>query len=120
MGWPWRSSNLTSADARQIEELIAGPHRQSPNAVSSPVPIGLPSRSASWPVLVPEDRKIVSVWIEDHLRVMIVPYDDRDSLEHVEYCVLDTLDPPLNLRGRPTTGPRNLVKGLRRQIAKSG
>ncbi len=66
--------------------------------------------------LAREDRRIVSVWMKDHLRVVIVPYDDRDSLEHVEDYVLDTLDPPLNLRGRPTTGPRNRLKDLRRQI----
>ncbi len=70
--------------------------------------------------LTREDRRIVSAWIKDHLRVLIVPYDDRDSLEHVEDCVLDAIDPPLNLKGRPTTGPRNLLKGLRRQITKPG
>ena len=70
--------------------------------------------------LAPEDRKIVSVWIKDHLRVVIAPYDDRDSLEHVEDCALDTLDPPLNLRGRPTTDPRSHLKGLRRQITRPG
>ena len=70
--------------------------------------------------LTSEDRKIVSGWIKDHLRVLIVPYDDRDSLEHVEDCVLDTLDPPLNLKGRPTTGPRSHLKDLRSQITKPG
>ena len=68
--------------------------------------------------LAPEDRKVVSAWMKDHLRVVIVSYGDRDSLEHVEDCVLDTLDPPLNLRGRPATGSRNLLKDLRRQITK--
>ena len=70
--------------------------------------------------LAPEDRKIVSVWIKDHLRVVIVPYDDRDSLGKVEDSVLDILDPPLNLEGRPTTGPRNLLTELRRRITKPG
>ena len=68
--------------------------------------------------LVPEDRRIVSVWIKDHLRVAILPYDDRDLLEHVEGRVLDILDPPLNLKGRPVTSPRNRLRDLRRQITR--
>ena len=68
--------------------------------------------------LAPEDRKIISAWINDHLRVVIVPYDDRDSLEHVEDRVLAILDPPLNLKGRPSTAPRNRLKDLRRQITR--
>lgn len=34
--------------------------------------------------LAPEDRKLVSNWIKNHLRVVILPYDDRDSLSQVE------------------------------------
>lgn len=66
--------------------------------------------------LIPEDRKVVSAWIKDHLQVVIVPHDDRDSLEQVEDVVLDVLDPPLNLRGRPVTASRSLLKHLRGQI----
>jgi hypothetical protein len=66
--------------------------------------------------LAPEDRKVVSIWIKDHLRVVIVPYDDRDSLRQVEDRVLESLDPPLNLEGRPTTSSRRLLTDLRRRI----
>ena len=66
--------------------------------------------------LTPEDRKVVSIWIKDHLQVVIVPHGDRDSLEHAEDCVLDTLDPPLNLKGRPPTEARTLLSGFRRRI----
>ena len=33
---------------------------------------------------MPEDNRRVSRWIENHLRVAIVPWEDRDSLERVE------------------------------------
>lgn len=69
--------------------------------------------------LEPTDRKIVSIWIKDHLRVLIVPYGDRDSLGEVEDRVLEMLDPPLNLDGRPTTDDRVLLKELRAQIMHS-
>ncbi len=68
--------------------------------------------------LLREDNRLVSEWIRDHLRVTIVPLEDRDSLEDVEQAVLDTLDPPLNLRGRPPTGLRRRVTQLRRAIRK--
>jgi len=62
------------------------------------------------------DRVVVSTWIQDHLRVAIVPYADSDSLADVEDKVLDMLDPPLNLAGRPTTAFRDLLSRLRRQV----
>ena len=53
--------------------------------------------------IMPQDNGRVSRWSEDHLRVAIVPLDDRDALECIEQAVLDTLDPPFNLDGRPST-----------------
>ena len=67
--------------------------------------------------LMPEDNRRVSGWIENHLRVAIVPSEDRDSLECVEQAVLDTLDPPLNLDGRPPTDLRRRLAELRGTIA---
>jgi hypothetical protein len=66
--------------------------------------------------LAPEDRKVVSIWIKDHLQVVIVPYGDRDSLRQVEERVLESLDPPLNLEGRPVICSRRLLTDLRRRI----
>ena len=67
--------------------------------------------------LMPEDNRGVSGWIEDHHRVAIVSSEDRDSLECVERAVLDTLDPPFNLDGRPSTDLRRRLTDLRRAIA---
>ena len=63
-----------------------------------------------------EDNRRVSDWIRAHLRVAIVPHDDRDSLGRLESQVLDLLDPPLNLEGRPTIASRTQLRGLRKRI----
>jgi hypothetical protein len=69
--------------------------------------------------LTPEDNRVVSGWIKKHLQVAIVAYDDRDSLGRIEAVVLDILDPPLNLEGRPSTSSRRRLKGFRRRITSS-
>ena len=69
--------------------------------------------------LTPEDNRVVSGWIKKHLQVAIVAYDDRDSLGRIEAAVLDILDPPLNLEGRPSTSPRRRLTSLRRRITSS-
>ena len=66
--------------------------------------------------LDPEDNRRVSDWIKAHLRVSIVPHDDRDSLGRLESQVLDLLDPPLNLEGRPPTASRTMLRGIRKRI----
>lgn len=66
-----------------------------------------------------EDNGRVSDWIEEHLRVAIVAYDDRDSLEEIEKAVLALLDPALNLDGRPKTASRTLLSNLRKRITTS-
>jgi hypothetical protein len=53
-----------------------------------------------------EDDPELSAWISTHLRVNAVPVADPDRLADTEEAVLDLLDPPLNLRGRPRTGIR--------------
>lgn len=63
-----------------------------------------------------DDNRRVSDWIKEHLRVAIVPYHDRDSLGRIESEVLDLLDPPLNLEGRPPTDSRTLLSSLRKRI----
>ncbi|MDF1595719.1 MAG: hypothetical protein P1T08_06440 [Acidimicrobiia bacterium] len=69
--------------------------------------------------LAPDDNRVVSDWIKKHLEVAIVAYDDRDSLGRIEAAVLDMLDPPVNLEGRPNTPPRRLLTSLRRRITSS-
>ena len=68
--------------------------------------------------LMPEENRRVSRWIESHLRIAIVPWEDRDSLEGIEQVVLDMLDPPFNLDGRPEIVLRQRLTDLRRAIAK--
>jgi hypothetical protein len=50
-----------------------------------------------------EDDPKLSAWISTHLGVNSVPVPDPDRLAEAETAVLDLLDPPLNLRGRPPT-----------------
>jgi hypothetical protein len=64
--------------------------------------------------LTSEDDPQLSIWISTHLRVAAVPVPDADRLGEIETAVLDALDPPLNLRGRPPTPIRTQLTGLRR------
>ena len=66
--------------------------------------------------LMPEENRRVSRWIEDHMRVAVVAVVDRDDLGRIERAVLDTLDPPFNLNGRPPTDLRRRLADLRREI----
>ena len=63
-----------------------------------------------------DDNRRVSEWIKNHLRVTIVPWNNRNSLNSIEHAVLKKLDPPLNLRGRPETALRRLVRAQRKVI----
>lgn len=63
-----------------------------------------------------EDNRRVSDWIMAHLRVVIVPHDDRDALGRFEAQVLELLDLPLNLEGRTPTPSRILLRDLRKRI----
>jgi hypothetical protein len=61
-----------------------------------------------------EDDPKLSAWISTHLGVNAVPVPDPDRLAEAETAVLDLLDPPLNLRGRPPTAIRARLAELRR------
>ena len=61
-----------------------------------------------------EDDPKLSAWISTHLGVNTVPVPDPDRLAEAETAVLDLLDPPLNLRGRPPTSIRARLAELRR------
>lgn len=69
--------------------------------------------------LAPESNRAVSSWIKDHLQVAIVAYDDRDALGRIEDAILDALDPPLNIEGRPPTPARVLLAQLRKRVTAS-
>ena len=66
--------------------------------------------------LTSESNRAVSEWVKAHLRVAVVACDDRDTLGKIEDAVLELLDPPLNLDGRPATESRALLSSLRRRV----
>lgn len=62
-------------------------------------------------------NRSVSAWMRQHLRVAIVPVEDRTTLAAVELAVLHALDPPLNLMGMRPTPVRTHVRRLRSLLA---
>ena len=62
-----------------------------------------------------ENDAALSAWMANHLRVVVVPVHDRDALGAVEEAVLDEIDPPLNIRARPDTGLRLVLRERRRR-----
>ena len=55
----------------------------------------------------------LSEWMQEHLKVVAVPFDDRDELGRLEKRVLTALDPPLNLQGMSSNPLRKRLKILR-------
>lgn len=64
-----------------------------------------------------EDDPQLSSWMSSHLRVIAIPVPDPDQLSRIETAVLDRLDPPLNLQGRPPSAVRERLTVLRRNRA---
>jgi hypothetical protein len=62
------------------------------------------------------DEESLTKWMHAHLRLVTIPYDDRDGLGRLERDVLAELDPPLNLQGMASTPVRRRLKELRRAI----
>jgi hypothetical protein len=67
--------------------------------------------------LAPASEKALTTWIHRHLEVAVHPFPDRDALKNLEASVLDVLDPPLNLEGRPPTPVRRRLAERRRAIS---
>ena len=64
------------------------------------------------------DEERLTAWMETHLRVVAIPYEDADTLGRVEEDVLEKLDPPLNIKGRPTSDIRQRLKVLRKIVSR--
>jgi hypothetical protein len=64
------------------------------------------------------DEEALTRWMHQHLRIVSIPFDDRDTLGRLERDVLVELDPPLNLQGMHATPLRHRLKELRRSIRK--
>lgn len=58
-------------------------------------------------------------WMRAHLRLIAVPFDDRDELGLLEKRVLAALDPPLNLQEMTSTPLRQRLKYLRGLVTKN-
>lgn len=67
--------------------------------------------------LASHSNQQLSQWIRRHLAVSLAAHPDRDTLEAVEADVLDAIDPPLNLRGRPATPLRARLTELRVELS---
>jgi hypothetical protein len=70
--------------------------------------------------LTDENDPGLSDWMSAHLRVALAVVADRDTLGAIEAAVLDSIDPPLNLRGRPPTSVRARLTELRGQRHRVG
>jgi len=65
--------------------------------------------------LTSENDPQVSAWMSAHLRVVTASVTDAGRLGQIESSVLDSLDPPLNLQGRPPSQSRTCLSELRRR-----
>lgn len=65
------------------------------------------------------DEAALTEWMHDHLKVVVVPFADRDELGRLETRVLKVLDPPLNLQGMSSTPVRQRLKALRGIVTRS-
>jgi hypothetical protein len=70
--------------------------------------------------LTSEDDPRLTAWVDRHLSVITVPVPDADRLGRIESEVLDVLDPPLNLMGRPGNPLRTRLRQLRRERHQHG
>lgn len=61
------------------------------------------------------DEAALTLWMHNHLRVIAIPVDDADILNHLETAILAVLDPPLNLAKMQRTPVRKRLTDLRRQ-----
>lgn len=64
-----------------------------------------------------DSERHLSEWMRTHLHVAVHPFSDRDTLQDLEKHVLDKLDLPLNLEGRPATAIRLRLTELRPLLA---
>jgi len=67
-----------------------------------------------------EDDPRLTAWVDRHLSVITVPVPDADQLGRIESEILDALDPPLNLMGRPGNPLRARLRELRRPTNSGG
>lgn len=111
--WPSGSRSKSSLWLRIATMHLAGSHEFSTFRRT----LGAILASASGSTGV--DEQELSEWMREHLKVIAVPFDDRDELGRLEKRVLTALDPPLNLQGMSSTPLRQRLKVLRGVVTKS-
>lgn len=67
--------------------------------------------------LSPEGEAALTDWIAQHLMVATHAFPDPNPLADLEHQVLDRLDPPLNLDGRPASNVRARLRRLRAELS---
>ena len=112
--WPSGTRSRSTLWLRIASMHLAGSHEFSTFRRT----LGAILASATGSTRVNEEE--LSFWMRAHLRVVVVPSDDRDELGRLETRVLKTLDPPLNLQGMASTPVRKRLRALRGVITKNG
>jgi hypothetical protein len=108
--WPSGTRSQSTLWLRIATMHLAGSHEFSTFRRT----LGAIHASASGSSRVNEEA--LSTWMSEHLRVVTVPFTDRDELGKLETRVLKALDPPLNLQGMTTSDVRQRLKVLRRIV----
>lgn len=68
-------------------------------------------------ILTPDSEGALSDWMTSHLQIAAFGYDDVDALDELEQSVLGALDPPLNLKHRPSSDVRQRLRALRSALS---
>jgi hypothetical protein len=111
--WPSGTRSRSTLWLRIATMHLAGSHEFSTFRRT----LGALLANASGSTRVNEEQ--LSEWMRDHLRVVVVPSEDRDELGRLETRVLKMLDPPLNLQGMTSTPVRKRLKLLRNVVTKN-
>ena len=111
--WPSGKRSANTLRGRIATMHLGGDHRFSTFRFT----LGsILAASMRWTVV---DESALTEWMQAHLRVIAVPYEDADTLGSLESEVLIALDPPLNLSKVGRTLVRSRIASLRRQLGKA-
>ena len=118
--WPSGAKSAATLASRIGTQHIRGNARSSTFrlTISSLLIEPLSLVTASGGKLDPASNLRTSAWIAEHLRILIAPFDDRDTLGRLEEEVVAHLDPPLNLDHCQPSKARARITERRRAIGR--
>lgn len=118
--WPSGKKSAATLASRIGTQHIRGNARSSTFrlTISSLLIEPLSLVKASGGKLDPASNVRTSAWIADHLRILIAPFDDRDTLGSLEKEVVAHLNPPLNLDHCPPSEARARITQRRSAIGR--